>query len=70
MFLNSANLIESQLLIGSTLLIPLCQLALRSEPLAGLGVTDLNAVPCAVEGDPNVVRRTLDLLADLARASV
>lgn len=36
------------------------------ERLAGLGVTDFNAVPFAVEGDPDAVPRTQELLAKLS----
>ncbi len=36
--------------------------------LAGIGVTDLTAVPFTVAGDPEAVERTQALLAELARA--
>ncbi|HEY8152721.1 MAG TPA: TIGR03564 family F420-dependent LLM class oxidoreductase [Myxococcota bacterium] len=38
------------------------------EALAGIGVTDLNAVPFAVEGDPEAPARTQALLAGVARS--
>jgi F420-dependent oxidoreductase-like protein len=39
----------------------------RLARLAALGVTDFNAVPFAVDGDPDAVARTQTLLAELAR---
>ena len=35
--------------------------------LADMGVTDVNAVPCRVDGDPQAVPRTLEVLGELAR---
>ncbi len=40
------------------------------EALAAAGVTDVNALPFAVDGDPHVVTRTYEFLAELARAGV
>ena len=37
--------------------------------LASMGVTDVNAVPFRVAGDPQAVPRTLEVLGELARAS-
>lgn len=39
------------------------------ERLASLGISDLNAVPFRVAGDPEAVPRTLELLGTLARAA-
>lgn len=40
------------------------------ETLAAAGVTDVNALPFAVDGDPHVMTRTYEFLAELARAGV
>ncbi len=45
------------------------ELERRLDALAGLGVTDLNAVTFPVDGDPDVEARTLDFLAERQRAA-
>ncbi|MCB1630454.1 MAG: TIGR03564 family F420-dependent LLM class oxidoreductase [Pseudomonadales bacterium] len=40
------------------------------EALAAAGVTDLNALPFAVDGDPHVMMRTYEFLAEAARSGV
>jgi alkanesulfonate monooxygenase SsuD/methylene tetrahydromethanopterin reductase-like flavin-dependent oxidoreductase (luciferase family) len=39
----------------------------RLQELASIGVTDFNAIPFSIPGDPGALHRTLEILATEAR---